>query len=635
MLRVTRKRRSAAGDRRGVAALDRDVDRSLEKRRWMIAREQARHAHLDRRRGRPLPRIPRLAARAAAASLAPGATVIGVFFFVPVVAAALLSFTDFDIYAVASWTNLRFVWLEVFSLLRDPCSGPRSGTPSTSSSSAARSRSLFARRGAPRGRAGGPLQGVLPHGLLPARGDDARRGRRRVAISLSPAVRAPERALGLVRRPRNRLARRPHVGDARDHPDGRLEEFRIPDARVPRGAAGDPRAALRGGTPRRRHGLGAVPPRHAAAAGSHLHFRHGHHRDRLLPTVRGALRDDAAGDRPTARAASCSSCTSRASAGGTWARRRRSRSCSSRSSAATLVQSAAERAPGEARNRAVVVVHVAARGRRRADDGPLVWMVSASFMPAGESTTLPLRFLPSAPTLEQLRALFARMNIGRHLSAARSSATSVTVISLLLNSMAGYAFAKLRFGGRDTLFRILLSRARDPRPGLDAAAVPALEGDRDREYVPRRDRPRHGERSSASSSCGSTRWRFPTAFSMRRGSTARAKFRIYWSLVLPFCRPVLATLAVFTFLGTWNDFLWPLIVLADEDLYTLPVALANLLGEHAQDTELMMAGAVLTVLPVLAPLRRPAAPVRGGHHCRGRQGMRAHGRSPRRFCCSA
>jgi len=77
------------------------------------------------------------------------------------------------------------------------------------------------------------------------------------------------------------------------------------------------------------------------------------------------------------------------------------------------------------------------------------------------------------------------------------------------------------------------------------------------------------------------------------------ELRIYWSLVLPFCRPVLVTLALFTFMGTWNDFLWPLIVLADDDLYTLPVALANLLGEHAQDTELMMAGSVLTVLPVL------------------------------------
>jgi multiple sugar transport system permease protein len=62
---------------------------------------------------------------------------------------------------------------------------------------------------------------------------------------------------------------------------------------------------------------------------------------------------------------------------------------------------------------------------------------------------------------------------------------------------------------------------------------------------------------------------------------------------------MLVTLAIFTFMGTWNDFLWPLIVMTDDSMYTLPVALANLSGEHVQDTELMMAGSVMTVLPVL------------------------------------
>jgi len=71
------------------------------------------------------------------------------------------------------------------------------------------------------------------------------------------------------------------------------------------------------------------------------------------------------------------------------------------------------------------------------------------------------------------------------------------------------------------------------------------------------------------------------------------------SIVLPLLRPILVTLAIFTFLGTWNDFLWPLVVLTDDRLYTLPVALANLLGEHVQDVELMMAGAVLTIAPVV------------------------------------
>jgi multiple sugar transport system permease protein len=78
------------------------------------------------------------------------------------------------------------------------------------------------------------------------------------------------------------------------------------------------------------------------------------------------------------------------------------------------------------------------------------------------------------------------------------------------------------------------------------------------------------------------------------------EFEIFWTVVLPVLRPILVTLATFTFLSTWNDFMWPLIVLTDEAKYTLPVALANLSGEHVQDTELMMAGAVITVTPVLA-----------------------------------
>jgi len=68
---------------------------------------------------------------------------------------------------------------------------------------------------------------------------------------------------------------------------------------------------------------------------------------------------------------------------------------------------------------------------------------------------------------------------------------------------------------------------------------------------------------------------------------------------LPLCKPILVTLALFTFIGAWNDFLWPLIVMTRDEMYTLPVALANLMGEHAQDMELMMAGSLLTILPIM------------------------------------
>jgi multiple sugar transport system permease protein len=229
---------------------------------------------------------------------------------------------------------------------------------------------------------------------------------------------------------------------------------------------------------------------------------------------------------------------------------------------------------------------------------PLLWMISASFMPAGEATAVPPRWLPSRFTLEHYRALFTRMNVGRHAASSTLVASATTLISLFLNSMAGYAFAKLRFAGRERIFAALLGALVIPSqvamlplflllkelglvntylgviiPGMASVFGIFLV----RQYA----------------------LSIPDSLLDAARIDGAGELRIYWSLVLPFCRPVLITLAVFTFLGTWNDFLWPLIVLADDDLYTLPVALANLLGEHVQDTELMMAGSVITVLPVL------------------------------------
>jgi multiple sugar transport system permease protein len=91
----------------------------------------------------------------------------------------------------------------------------------------------------------------------------------------------------------------------------------------------------------------------------------------------------------------------------------------------------------------------------------------------------------------------------------------------------------------------------------------------------------------------------PDSFIEAARMDGASDLRIYWSLILPLCKPILITLAIFTFMGTWNDFLWPLIVMTDDTMYTLPVALANLSLEHVQDTELMMAGSVITIAPVL------------------------------------
>ncbi len=229
---------------------------------------------------------------------------------------------------------------------------------------------------------------------------------------------------------------------------------------------------------------------------------------------------------------------------------------------------------------------------------PMVWMVSASLMPSGEASTYPPRFFPSRVTLDHYVDLFTRLNLGRYLLNSAFVAFVVTLSSLAINSMAGYAFAKLRFRGRDRLFRVLSTGLVLP---VQVAMLPLFLLLKNLGMI-------------------NTYWgviipglasifgiflvrQYALAIPDEMLDAARvdgaSEFRIFRSIVVPGIVPILATLAIWTFLATWNDFMWPLIVLSDESRYTLPVALANLAGEHVQDTELMMAGSVITVVPVM------------------------------------
>jgi multiple sugar transport system permease protein len=230
---------------------------------------------------------------------------------------------------------------------------------------------------------------------------------------------------------------------------------------------------------------------------------------------------------------------------------------------------------------------------------PLLWMVAASFMPAGQASTYPPRLIPEDPTLEHYRALFTRLDLGRYFLNSTIIAVAVTAISLVVNSMAGYAFAKLRFRGREPLFRLLSAGLVVP---VQVAMLPLFLIMKELGLI-----------NSYWGVIIPTMASIFAIFLIRQYAVSipddlldaarmdgAGELRIYTSIVLPNIVPILATLAIWTFLTTWNDFMWPLIVLSDESRYTLPVALANLMGERALDTELMMAGSVLTVLPVLA-----------------------------------
>jgi multiple sugar transport system permease protein len=222
----------------------------------------------------------------------------------------------------------------------------------------------------------------------------------------------------------------------------------------------------------------------------------------------------------------------------------------------------------------------------------------ASFLPAGQASAYPPTLVPRELTLAHYLELFTRLDLGRYLLNSAFLATVVTLISLLVNSMAGYAFAKLHFRGRDRIFRGPLAALVIP---VQVAMLPLFLLLKELGLV-------------------NTYWGvilpgmasifgiflirqyalgIPDDLLDAARIDGAGEFRIYRSVVLPLLAPILVTLAIFTFLAVWNDFMWPLIILTDDDMYTLPVALANLMGEHAQDVELMMAGSVLTVLPVL------------------------------------
>jgi multiple sugar transport system permease protein len=229
---------------------------------------------------------------------------------------------------------------------------------------------------------------------------------------------------------------------------------------------------------------------------------------------------------------------------------------------------------------------------------PLLWMVSASFMRPGEANTLPPPLLPAAPTLEHYTALFSRLQLLRNFGNSLIVACAVTLVSTTLNAMAGYAFAKLRFTGRERLFQLLLAGMVVPaqvgmlplfvmvqKMGLVntlwGVMLPGLASIFGIFMVRQYALSIPDELLDAARIDGASEW------------------QIFRRVVLPLLTPILVTWATFSFLASWNDFLWPLIVASDESRFTLPVALASLVGEHVQDTELMMAGSVITVLPVL------------------------------------
>jgi multiple sugar transport system permease protein len=227
---------------------------------------------------------------------------------------------------------------------------------------------------------------------------------------------------------------------------------------------------------------------------------------------------------------------------------------------------------------------------------PFVVMLVVSLVPT--QAFLARDFSPSNFSLANYSSTFEQVPFARYYLNSIIVTASVTVLQITIASLAAFAFARLRFHGRETLFLMYLATLMIPFPvtlipnflivkslgwydTLLALIVPSLF-------------------SVFSTFLLRQYYRgIPIDLDEAARMDGASSLRIWSQVIVPLSGPVLATLAIFVFQGTWNEFLWPLVVTASDDVRTVPVGLAAFVGQYSTAWGQLMAGSVIALLPVL------------------------------------
>jgi multiple sugar transport system permease protein len=230
---------------------------------------------------------------------------------------------------------------------------------------------------------------------------------------------------------------------------------------------------------------------------------------------------------------------------------------------------------------------------------PFIWMLLGSFKPTAELRQVPPTWWPVQGTFANFTDLFSRQDFGRFFFNSGVVATAVTLGNLLFCSMLGYALAKLEFPGKRILFVVVLGTLMVPMmvtfmPLFIVVSNLGLANTHAGLILP-----------FLAGAFGVFLMRqfimgIPDELLDAARVDGAGEYYIFWRLILPLCGAPLATLAILTFLGSWNSFLWPLVAALTEDMYTLPVAVALFsTGQQESNLGIQLAGAVIVVVPVL------------------------------------
>ena len=230
---------------------------------------------------------------------------------------------------------------------------------------------------------------------------------------------------------------------------------------------------------------------------------------------------------------------------------------------------------------------------------PFVWMISTS-LKTGEATFVtPPQLIPASPTTINYEKAFGAVPMGQFLVNSVFVSVTSTVLMVLNCAMAGYAFARIRFPGRDIIFYAYLATLMIPQ---QVTLVPLFV------LMTWLDWGNTYQALILPSSFGAFGTLLLRQFFLRLPrEVEEAAFmdgagyvRIFFTIGLQLARPALATLAVFSFMGSWNSFLWPLIITSNQAMMTLPVGLSFLNGRYTTDWNVLMAGAVIGTVPIIA-----------------------------------
>ncbi|MDD3174722.1 MAG: carbohydrate ABC transporter permease [Herbinix sp.] len=237
--------------------------------------------------------------------------------------------------------------------------------------------------------------------------------------------------------------------------------------------------------------------------------------------------------------------------------------------------------------------------------GPFIWLVSTALKSPNEDIfSYPPIFIPSHPTIENFIGVWNKVPFGDYIWNSIIVSIFTILLNLVLSSLAAYPLARMKFKGKNFVFYAILSTIMVP---FQVIMIPIYLMTLKLNLV-----------DSVSDIAGFAGLILPFAvnafgiFLMRQAFLTIPKeleeaavidgcnaFDIWWRVMMPLVKPALATLAIFTFVGAWSEFLWPSIVLTRQEMYTLPVGINHLQGVFSANWRYIAAGAIISTIPIL------------------------------------